>query len=138
MFASACRPVPASAVHGRETRRSHLIPTLATATALPAPAEKEPFHARDADEAIDRLRTALVEHVALHAPDHVFVRGGAVAMGGRAIVLPGEPEAGLRHSLRPSLARVQPSTRTGTCRSTLPGGFTTSPWKDREALPPSP
>jgi len=56
--------------------------------------DKEPFHARDADEAIDRLRTELVEHVALHAPDHLFVRGGAVAMGGRAIVLPGEPEAG--------------------------------------------
>jgi release factor glutamine methyltransferase len=58
------------------------------------PHQEQPVYAADADDAIARLRTELIEHVALRAPDHVFVRGGAVAMGGRAILLPGEPDAG--------------------------------------------
>jgi hypothetical protein len=33
-------------------------------------------------------------HIALHAPDHVFVHAGVVGVGGRAIVLPGRSFAG--------------------------------------------
>jgi release factor glutamine methyltransferase len=58
------------------------------------PDQEQPIYAAKADDAIARLRAELIEHVALRAPDHVFVRGGAVVMGGRAILLPGEPDAG--------------------------------------------
>ena len=58
------------------------------------PDHEQPVYAAGADDAIARLRTELIEHVALRAPDHVFVRSGAVAMGGRAILLPGGPDAG--------------------------------------------
>jgi release factor glutamine methyltransferase len=48
----------------------------------------------DLREGIERLRASLLEHVALHAQDHLFVRGGAVVIGGQAIVLAGAPAEG--------------------------------------------
>jgi hypothetical protein len=42
----------------------------------------------------ETLRTDLMVHVAEHAPNHVFLHAGVVAVNGRAIVLPGPSFAG--------------------------------------------
>jgi hypothetical protein len=42
----------------------------------------------------DRVEAAVRAHVALHAPEHVFVHAGVVALGDRALVLPGPSRAG--------------------------------------------
>jgi hypothetical protein len=44
--------------------------------------------------ALGILDAQLRMHIALHAPDHVFVHAGVVGVGGRAIVLPGRSFAG--------------------------------------------
>src|ERR1700722_17109750 len=44
--------------------------------------------------ALGVLDAQLRMHIALHAPDHVFVHAGVVGVGGRAIVLPGKSFAG--------------------------------------------
>jgi hypothetical protein len=44
--------------------------------------------------ALGILDAQLRMHIALHAPDHVFVHAGVVGMGERAIVLPGRSFAG--------------------------------------------
>ncbi|OAI38741.1 hypothetical protein AYO39_00760 [Actinobacteria bacterium SCGC AG-212-D09] len=44
--------------------------------------------------AADALRASLLEHIALRAEAHLFVRGSAVVIGGQAIVLAGEPGDG--------------------------------------------
>jgi release factor glutamine methyltransferase len=45
-------------------------------------------------EATDAVRASVLEHVALRAEHHLFVRGGAVAIAGQAIVLAGDPADG--------------------------------------------
>ncbi len=49
---------------------------------------------RSADLALDALGSALERHVAFHVGDYVFVHAGVVAVGGRALVLPGRSGAG--------------------------------------------
>ena len=48
----------------------------------------------DLGVALGMLDTQIRMHIALNAPDHVFVHAGVVGVGGRAIVLPGKSFAG--------------------------------------------
>ncbi len=53
-----------------------------------APAEDERF------KVLARLGSAIRDHVALHAPAHVFVHAGVVALGDAVIVIPGSSHSG--------------------------------------------
>ena len=46
------------------------------------------------EAALEALGDAVERHVALRAPGHLFVHAGVVALGGRALVLPGRSGAG--------------------------------------------
>lgn len=48
----------------------------------------------DVDMAVEVLETRLKRYVALHAPQNTFVHAGAVASGGRAILIPGPTFSG--------------------------------------------
>lgn len=48
----------------------------------------------DEAAALDALGSALERHVAFHPGEYVFVHAGVVALGGRALVLPGRSGAG--------------------------------------------
>lgn len=55
---------------------------------------EERFELRDDSVARVRAEAEIRAHVALHAPDHVFVHAGVVVHEGRAIVLPGRSLSG--------------------------------------------
>jgi hypothetical protein len=46
------------------------------------------------DVALDLFDAQLRSHIALHAPGHIFVHAGVVAVGGQAIVIPGRSFSG--------------------------------------------
>jgi hypothetical protein len=48
----------------------------------------------DLDLAIESLDVHVQSYIALHAPDHIFIRAGVVAYRGHAILLPGGPVSG--------------------------------------------
>jgi hypothetical protein len=48
----------------------------------------------DLDLAIESLDVHVQSYIALHAPDHIFIRAGVVAYRGHAILLPGGPVIG--------------------------------------------
>lgn len=58
-----------------------------------------------AGRGIERLESKIRAHVALHAPDHIFVHAGTVVRDGRAIVLPGASFSG-KTSLVAALLRA--------------------------------
>jgi hypothetical protein len=63
-------------------------------------------HADPADEPLeDRFGAAIRRHVAEHAPAHVFLHAGVVAVGGTAIVVAGESHSGKTTLVRALLAR---------------------------------
>ncbi len=59
----------------------------------------------DLEVAFGILDAQMRMHIALHAPDHVFVHAGAVGVGGQAIVLPGKSFAG-KTTLAAALVRA--------------------------------
>ena len=56
--------------------------------------EESPLVTAETDEALAVLDADLRLHVASHAPEHVFIHAGVVAVGGRAVVIPGRSFTG--------------------------------------------
>ncbi len=56
--------------------------------------DDEPVESGALDIVIGSFELQLRNHVAQHAPDHVFIHAGTVAHGGQAIVIPGQSFSG--------------------------------------------
>jgi hypothetical protein len=66
------------------------------ATTGPPEADDAPFRwpPDETDTAIGALDAEIRAHIALNAPDHIFVHAAAVAIGDRAVVIPGRSFSG--------------------------------------------